>query len=162
MNEIEIIISINIVIVIIILIFKWQDVISKFFPEWFYKVKINKKDGDIVIFNYYIGNNKKNILYGGLIYEIEPSNQLCNRLKFFEYDEGDPFPKKSDDKLTLNNLELELKRKQVEYWKLFQEPKNILEKLMEMAMPFLLGLVIGALGMYLQYKDYVPPSVGKP
>lgn len=112
------------------------------------------KNGSVIIF-YTLVDNTEFFKYKNKEYYYYDTTEFYRTVKFYRYSEGDPMgdmPKKNP----LNrNLDLELSRKENRYFNLFIEKKSPLDKLLEMAAPFFMGLIIGVAALMIQYSDCI-------
>ncbi len=136
----------------------WKDIVVNLMPFRFYRVQFNLKVGTVK--SGYVLISKKNpntVIFNKKEYFISETSRMWKKVKFFEFNEDNPLP--IDKKLDLGqNLDLELQRKEIKFFELFKEKKTILDLLGQYLMPVIMGILIGVVGMMIQYRDCVFPQ----
>lgn len=116
-------------------------------PDIIYVCQINQKNGDIIrklIPKLYI-EFKKNIWKKNKIeYDMQFTDRSYYGSKYYEFNEGDikPILKSNSDEILSYITE---QRKNIDTANLWTKKKSLLEKIIEVGMPFAVGVLVGIL-----------------
>lgn len=138
-------------ILIFVIIF-WKDLFQMLDHQKFYRIVMNYPSGNIKQFWYYV-KDEKIMKYDKKIYHFKKTYKTFKGSKFFEYNEGDPFPIEEKPNIK-ENLLLDYERAKIDYSKIFEEKDAWIKNIILYIVIFGVGLLIGALGatVHMQQK----------
>ncbi len=142
-------------LVVVLLISKWKDLLQKFRPNWFIEGRIHHRTGEVSdIIKLKDKKNPDIIVFNKFHYRGGLTNKIKNGSKAYEWNEEvkDPINVGLEEMTYNKNPKLDAKREEIKYADLFQEDLPFLDKLMQMAMPFIVGIVVGVLIATLEAK----------